>query len=112
MSKPFEIFTEEDFTQGFSSHRILLAKKCNRILQERGQVGYTTQDKESYMTLISPYKRSHDTHEALVFLRPIEEEVECDFPHDKPLVGVYKGEGLSVHTPNFCPKCGKDLRDE
>jgi len=123
MSKDLEIFTAKDFSS-WGNVGVNIAEKANRILRERGQVGYTGLDVENFPSLITDEQLEFDTHEILYILRPIEDEVvECDLDH-KTILSlnkhlkeiVAKSSEMaafgSVVTMEYeeCPKCGKDLR--
>lgn len=121
MSKDWDVFTDDEMLKmlvttfigrDFSLHD---AKTFNRNLsiglQERGQVGYALRIYDDIVINIK--ERGLHTKEALVFLRPIEEEVEeCDHK----LEGAVGWSNWEVDPDtdhpdyNFCPKCGADLR--
>jgi len=106
IDKPFELFKPEDF----SGENLLrdIASIANRILNERGKRGFTN-EQDGYICSGIFYKQEDaaDTksHEALVFLRPIEKE-KCNSRWH--ILKDLDWGGLNVLTSN-CPECGEVL---
>ena len=122
-NKPFEIFKADDFIQycELKTHAFLIADEANRILNEIGKRGFTSLsrlkgDKTICIGITKDrYKDAaldvNDTHEALLFLRPIEDEKEecnhllfCHVMKVSEDITSYKD-----FTNTFCPKCGDKL---
>ena len=108
MNKPFEIITEEMWNilinKGFRR------EDFNKLIQEKGQVGHTSVSEVQNVLVndrcdsIHSVQEHGDTHEALVFTRPIE-AVEPDCSH----VTIGLDGHNSVKTFKYCPLCGQDL---
>ena len=114
--KDFEIFKAEDFIDSsYVEGAVAIAKRANRILNERASgKGYTDLDEgylDSYSDKILSVKCANHTHEALVFLRPIEEDCGClrAVKTFTELNEVMPGVKMK-YLVSFCPDCGKDLR--
>jgi len=76
-SNKFEIFKPEDFVTAEDIADI--ANQANKLLKERGQSGYMCIDNtDDSIVCSSVTKVNHpvDTHQALVFLREIDDEPE------------------------------------
>jgi len=122
--RPFDIFTNDDgvvLTLNPSLNgqtRWICIEDANRILNERASgKGYTKMCELFPNTKVCTdiFKPTiHDsTHEALVFLRPIEEEVEeckcVKFKNFFDSLDLVES-GWRNQLVSFCPDCGKDLR--
>lgn len=120
MSKDWEIFTDEDSKCEISGVWYISINEANRILQERGQVLYTSINKHQDTSITQFYSSEEEqdwyTHQALVFLRPIEEECDHLITWEQR---YYTDNSIIEHTvqqcsaklvSGECPKCGKDLR--
>ena len=117
--KDFEFITGEEWENLRETFLGLQGKIVSRyavlnLLNEKAQPGYTS--KSTFLNedivcsvVTEKRRRGSDTHEAFVFLRPIEEEVECD--HKYTLSGYDCGQvTIDVKVKcNFCPLCGKKL---
>lgn len=102
---------------GVGNKRLLSIEDANRLINERFKKGYTSlddDDDDDICDTISPKKMFCDTHEALVLLRPIEEEKpECDH-----FINMGWGKFKQVGQYDFkvkiiegeCPKCGVNLQ--
>ena len=107
-NKPFEIFKLEDFKEKIMTQDIV--NIANSIINERGKRGFTFLDEgpdACENVTVSRYTKL-DTHEALVFLRPIEDEKEecnhllfCHLLETSSGVTSYRD-----FTNTFCPRCG------
>lgn len=125
MSNDFNIFKPEDF-EAFDNLNWWDKKNplsgfiegtVNRILNERGKRGYgfIPVDDNSIFSVLLKEKFSKDTHEALVFLRPIEEEEkECDHNLAKEYNRIAKIQNVVIAGPDLklfehCHECGEKL---
>ena len=119
--RKWEIFTDDDKELGGSPGGCYISiSSANRILNERASGKGYNKPREGYdgFTPITGYvtkeRQDCDTQEALVFLREIEEEVEeCECYGNSHRLHFDKHDIISVEyvDNNFCPKCGKDLRE-
>jgi len=114
-----EILTKRDCDHHINGEDLISLEQANKKLNKMFQKGYAqvAKDDRNICRMISIEKYEEDTHEAYVFLRPIvEEKPECQ--HETSFMGcVERAAGWlaidgRVKKADFCPKCGKDLRDE
>lgn len=107
--KDFEFITEEEWNVFIKLKPLSMQLGLiQKLLNEKVQKGYTSftisLDKGYVSGTIKKPPYCGDTHEAFVFLRKIEEEVE-ECVHDYT---VYRKGGLiNIY---YCPKCGKKLK--
>lgn len=103
-----------------------IAKALNKLLEEKGQMGYTrlgVDVNEVYVCGVVGGKTQFDTHKAFVILEPIEEEKpDCVLDHDT-IVRIQQisrdniensFEKVAFGSACFmeytqCPLCGKEL---
>ena len=131
--KDFEFITEADilkihneggkYTTDSCHDRGAISRLVNKLLNEKSQKGWCdgdgTMSGQSYMCDEPDdpdEENKSDTHEAFVFLRPIEEEKEtCVFSH-KALIRENREYSREMIPDNvnpkivaFCPKCGEKI---
>lgn len=122
--KDFEFITEEDLRDrfpgvvpGWQTIPNLL-QYINKLLNEKAGKGCCRVGTIDFICGDIPKNavRKSDTHEAFVFLRPIEEErPECkcrkllEFVESMEKTGV---DDPRSHLVNFCPDCGNNLKGE
>lgn len=102
-NKPFEIFKPEDFLHMLEHYNVRqCAATCNNILSEKGKRGFTNLVQVVNNTIcleVTENNKNRDTHEALVFLRPI--EIECEMC---VLLSAFKSCRV-----NYCSDCGAKI---
>lgn len=122
MKKLFEFITFEEFKRiaEISKTWVDQAARINNLLNGKAQWGYTTTDKlkeGDICDIVSANAESkYDTHQALVFLREIEEEkpdCACE-PKRTKMTRNPQDDGRVILAycevdNKFCPECGKKI---
>lgn len=119
MSKEFEIITEDMWEKAHNYHNSTPRDYLNQLVIGKGQVGYIYHENnaneywDDICSSISSKKHEKDTHQALVFTRPIEEEkVDCKHDYMWCTNADIKGDSpMEVHQVIYCPKCGQKLKE-
>lgn len=128
--KDFEFITEEEWEKYVRQPVDTSTVDCrfffNKLLNKKAEKGFTSYPCTEYEKDFicrhlgwEPSKGLSDTHEAFVFLRPIEEEkpkCECETKRTKMTRNPQEdGSVILAHCEvdnKFCPECGEKLKGE
>jgi len=114
--KAFEFITSEEWENLRETFPLVRGKgvarhSVNKLLNEKKKNGWCQYSEDSFYTMNIKGPSSLDTHNAFIFVSPIEEEVvECG--HVYQIATCSTGQNETIYkwqTAMFCPKCGKKL---